>query len=140
MFETALSGGRSMSEMNGMALIEQERRRQIDVEGWTAEHDDVEHDGGEMLEAARCYLEADGPSAALSDRWPWDAEWWKPGDRARNLARAGALLMAERDRIQRRQGKMSPFAGIHHRRFIARRLSEIEDEIRSVAATLDSLN
>jgi len=30
--------------------------------------------------------------------WPWDA-WFKPKDRLRDLARAGALIAAEMDRI-----------------------------------------
>jgi hypothetical protein len=128
-----------MADTNGMALIEQERRRQVDVEGWTPEHDDAENGDGELREAARCYLEAEGPGAALPERWPWDVAWWKPRDRARNLIRAGALLMAERDRIQRRREK-NPFAGFNWRNFLGLRLAEVEDELRSVAATLDALN
>ena len=39
--------------------------------------------------------------------WPWDAAWWKPGDetdagRIRELEKAGALALAERDRLVRR--------------------------------------
>jgi hypothetical protein len=35
----------------GMELIADERKRQIDQEGWTAEHDDG-HDGRELARAA----------------------------------------------------------------------------------------
>ena len=33
-----------------------ERRRQIEVEGWTPEHDDQQHAGGELAVAAACYV------------------------------------------------------------------------------------
>jgi hypothetical protein len=89
--------------------IAEERRRQIEVEGWTAEHDD-EHKDGEMLKAASLYyanakgepltLRADGAPVG----WPWDAKWWNPKDRVQDLVRAGALCMAERDRLRRIKG------------------------------------
>lgn len=35
--------------------------------------------------------------------WPWEARFWKPcpDDRARELVKAGALIAAEIDRLQR---------------------------------------
>jgi hypothetical protein len=33
--------------------------------------------------------------------WPWDATWWKPKDRRSNLIRAGALMLAEKERLGR---------------------------------------
>jgi hypothetical protein len=34
--------------------------------------------------------------------WPWDQDWWKPSpDPIRNLVKAGALIAAEIDRLQR---------------------------------------
>lgn len=33
--------------------------------------------------------------------WPWATRWWKPKDRVRNLERAGALIIAELERIER---------------------------------------
>jgi len=39
--------------------------------------------------------------------WPWEASWWKPSDDPiRNLAKAGALIAAEIDRLQRKQGSL----------------------------------
>lgn len=37
--------------------------------------------------------------------WPFSQEWWKPtpDDRIRELAKAGALIAAEIDRLQRMQ-------------------------------------
>ncbi len=39
---------------NGIELIKQERERQIDVEGWTPEHDD-KHTDGSLAMVAACY-------------------------------------------------------------------------------------
>lgn len=82
-----------------------ERRRQIEVEGWTPEHDD-EHNHGELALAASCYAEQ-GPEPygvdypAIPVRWPWDADWWRPRDYRRNLVKAGALILAEIERLDR---------------------------------------
>lgn len=96
--------------------IHAERQRQIEVEGWTPEHDD-EHDDAEMLRAAVLYYHhatrpADWPLRMRSDGapvgWPWDKKWWKPKEpRRRNLIVAGALCLAERERIIRRHEKLT---------------------------------
>lgn len=95
-----------------------ERRRQVEAEGWTPKHDD-EHDKGEMARAAACYaLHAgscfawradayqsakphEGNPAAQDSLWPWDMQWWKPKDPRRDLVRAGALFLAELERLDR---------------------------------------
>ena len=94
----------------GAALIAAERQRQIDVEGWTPEHD-AEHRDAALLEAAACYLLAPylDPAARHGHtyprstlfRWPWALRFWKPspGDRLRELVKAGALIAAEIDRL-----------------------------------------
>ena len=33
--------------------------------------------------------------------WPWDAAWWKPATRQRNLVKATALIVAEIERNKR---------------------------------------
>lgn len=88
--------------MNGIESIAAERRRQIEVEGWTPEHDD-EHDSGEMAAAASCYSIAAfyKPYERFPVFWPWGKSWWKPKDRRSNLVRAGALIAAEIDRLDR---------------------------------------
>ncbi len=84
----------------------QERARQIEVEGWTPEHDD-EHDGGELVAAACSYaLEAtfDGFKSRgtwFHQLWPWDLKWWRPKNPLRDLDKAQALLAAERGRLMR---------------------------------------
>ncbi|CPG63269.1 gp38 [Burkholderia pseudomallei] len=81
-----------------------ERRRQVEQEGWTPEHDDA-HSTGDMALAAACYAAADNanyPPAEPPDLWPWDSDWWKPSDERRNLVKAGALIIAEIERLDRR--------------------------------------
>ena len=89
-----------------------ERQRQQSIEGWTPEHDDA-HKGGELSRAAGSY--AINAGAALffnggSDTsvcdtppygWPWGPEWWKPTNSRRDLVKAGALILAEIERIDR---------------------------------------
>lgn len=88
----------------GVEAIAAERRRQVTVEGWSPQHDDA-HDEGDLLAAAICYAEDAfwGPRGDPKPRdgWPWDAKWWKPKGKLRNLARAGALIAAEFDRTVR---------------------------------------
>ena len=76
-----------------------ERQRQIEVEGWTPEHDD-EHSGGGLAVAAACYATAyeGDPVPSL---WPWEDSWWKPKDRRSNRVRACALILAEIERLDR---------------------------------------
>lgn len=92
----------------GIAIAAQERLRQINVEGWTAEHDD-QHIAGEMAQAAACYamntinLSKAHKESILDLIWPpaWEIIWWKPRSRLLDLRRAVALLAAEIDRLIR---------------------------------------
>jgi len=110
--------------VTGAELIAAERKRQIEAEGWTPEHDD-DHDGGELALAACCYAtpiplyrKSDRPLAhniiQFYDPWPWDDGWDKRkrggnvpripdsnAERVRMLVKAGALVAAEIDRLQR---------------------------------------
>lgn len=84
-----------------------ERHRQVSVEGWTLEHDDGQKGAG-MTSAAGCYLlfSDDYPNAGHPPpMWPWAPKWWKPKDYRRDLVRAGALVLAEIERIDRRETK-----------------------------------
>ena len=93
---------REESEMKtGVELIADERKRQVEEEGWTPEHDDT-HDGMEMAEAAVSYvLSEDEFAHVVPTSWPWDEKWWKPTTYLRNLVKAGALIAAEIDRLLR---------------------------------------
>jgi hypothetical protein len=82
-----------------------ERQRQQSVEGWMPEHDD-EHCNGELAMAAVCYINETGTVNRNGGKpwgWPWDASWWKPNARRRNLVKAGALILAEIERIDRQE-------------------------------------
>jgi hypothetical protein len=87
-----------------------ERQRQVSIEDWTPEHDDA-HPCGEIAAFAALYAM---PSAARD--WPATEtgygdtfgaalcpEDWQPkfGDRRRELVKAGALVLAEIERMDR---------------------------------------
>lgn len=100
-----------------------ERKRQVEVENWTPAHDD-EHADGSMAAAAAYYAAHTAASAlpepseaAPSHRygmfqhadalWPWHISWRKPTDPRRNLVKAGALILAEIERLDRAEGRQS---------------------------------
>jgi len=105
--------------MGALEDIAAERQRQMDVEGWTPDHDDAAHDAGDLAAAAACYAlsgadslnpysQGDGVSVDQPDDWwPFDAAWWKPdiADPRRDLVKAGALILAEIDRLDRAASK-----------------------------------
>jgi hypothetical protein len=88
-----------------IAEIAAERCRQVEAEGWSADHDYHAHCNGELAKAAVCYaLEPKfGPETLdfIERWWPWERKWWKPKDRRRDLIRAGALIVAEIERLDR---------------------------------------
>jgi len=100
----------------GTVLIERERERQIAEEGWTSEHD-AQHVAGELCDAAACYADLSAAivrGASVEEikplilgfdsmlTWPFDDADFKPTeDPIRNLVKAGALIAAEIDRLQR---------------------------------------
>lgn len=86
-----------------------ERQRQVTAEGWTTEHDDSHHTG-EIALAAGCYAMyahhpdyyGTGPRENRVPRmWPWAEKWWKQAPPRRMLVKAGALILAEIERIDR---------------------------------------
>lgn len=91
--------------LTGAQLIAAERQRQIEVEGWDEGNDD-QYENDELLHAAAVYMSATCIyGSPLEDVvWPWDPEWFKPGepvDKIRCLTKAGAILAAEIDRLNR---------------------------------------
>lgn len=96
----------------GIQLISAERKRQITKENWSLHHDDA-HTRKQMANAAVSYIEAHAHPDTYSlkmgkpqkpcSEWPWAKFWWKPSiDPIRNLVKAGALIAAEIDRLQRK--------------------------------------
>jgi hypothetical protein len=116
-----------MDELTGAERIYKERTRQINVEGWTPEHDD-DHTDQSLALAAICYAAPEkiyvkrewATGVTFEDPWPdsWAAYWDKRAthesdntvpepdsysDKKRIdlLVKAGALIAAEIDRLQR---------------------------------------
>lgn len=84
--------------------VQAERRRQVEVEGWTHAHDDANYGDCSLAAAAATYALCDHPSQLKvcgADAWPWPDHWWKPTTYRRNLVKAGALILAEIERIDR---------------------------------------
>ena len=86
----------------GAEAIEAERIRQMTEENFQADADDL-YRQGELIQAAVCYArEHLGWAAGV---WPWPMRWWKPRTSRENLVRAGALIAAEIDRLDRAAAK-----------------------------------
>lgn len=93
---------------NALIDVTNERKRQIEAEGWNAKHDD-DHKAGVLASAGASYaLNAademyfgDGWVSPEPPPWPWASSWWKPKGARRDLVRAAALLLAEIERIDR---------------------------------------
>lgn len=91
-----------------------ERRRHVSEEDFTFEHDDM-HRNGEIAAAAGYYAlwasrrpdysvfnyGMKGDPKVEPRCWPWDLRWWKPKTPREDLVRAGALVIAEIERIDR---------------------------------------
>lgn len=95
----ALSTIAAPKEVHGLLTkaeedILKERSRQVVQEGWDAAHDD-QHRDNELSRAAACYV------IGNIGYWPWSLDWWKPTDRRRDLVKAGALIIAEIERLDR---------------------------------------
>lgn len=89
----------------GIELISEERTRQVQEEGYTTAHDISENDYGQLAFAAAAYACPPEANKAKGFKrthlFPWDSRAWKPSDdRIRELAKAGALIAAEIDRLQ----------------------------------------
>lgn len=89
----------------GIEIITEERKRQVDEEGYTARHDIEENELGQLAFAAAAYAcppEANKATGLKRTHlFPWDSRTWSPSDdRIRELAKAGALIAAEIDRLQ----------------------------------------
>lgn len=100
----------------GWNAILDERKRHREVHGYTETHDDS-HVQGELEKAATGYARADGPAAPRPADWPFDDTptcAWSPGSAYRNTIKAGALYVAEADRIERRRHRAQTEAGERH--------------------------
>lgn len=110
--------------MEMLERIRKEREAQLNTYGWTAEHDDT-HVDGELAMAAALYatpepmfvMRRNADNLCFEDAWPFDdADKRSRGldnellparkinyhKRMQDLVQAGALIVAELERLQRR--------------------------------------
>jgi hypothetical protein len=93
-----------------LAMIRYERQRQIADEGWTPAHDD-RHEDDELARAAATYVlplalrDRFPYPGSLPEHWPFAKRHYKPTphDRIRELVKAAALIVAEIERLQRKE-------------------------------------
>ncbi|BGD48113.1 hypothetical protein [Pseudomonas aeruginosa] len=79
--------------------VQAERRRQVEAEGWTPEHDDL-YCAAELPRAAAAYI-LNGANDEAPAIWPFSAKWWKPSTARRDMVKACALALAEIERLDR---------------------------------------
>lgn len=85
-----------------MQAVVAERYRQIEQEGWSTEHDDHDHDVGDLALAGAHYARyAGSDKTEVPGTWPWSDRWWKPAGFRRDLVKACALIVAEGDKFDR---------------------------------------
>ena len=97
------------AELDAIELILAERIRQVDGEGWTPAHDDVERREGQLAAAGASYALAVHQKALVHARtgsldvkpsaphpaWPFPILAWKPASMRRMAVKANALILAE---------------------------------------------
>lgn len=107
----------------GIELIAEERKRQIESEGYSIKHD-LEHNVREFIHAAITYTRSSDLSLhsetfkpgdnwhetnepfyreEVKCGWPWDEKSFKPTTPLRDLVKAGALIAAAIDRLNARK-------------------------------------
>ena len=109
-------------QANVFADVINERRRQVEAEGFDAAHD--AESNGELAIAAADYALAAGkhhdwdaeayrgqetPVGDSHDgcpQWPWAQSRWKPKSPREDLVRAAALILAEIERLDRRNARI----------------------------------
>jgi hypothetical protein len=90
---------------SSISLVLNERLRQIHIEKFDAKNDDM-HTNYSLARAAVCYA-VPPKFRTWDDRlitdiyWPWGPGVFKPTTWRRDLVKAGALILAELDRIER---------------------------------------
>ncbi len=97
------------AELAALELVLAERIRQVDGEGWTPAHDDLERREGQLAAAGASYALAvhqkalvhartgslDVKPSAAHARWPFSPLAWKPAGMRRMTVKAVALVLAE---------------------------------------------
>ncbi|MCT5895769.1 hypothetical protein LZM58_06730, partial [Pseudomonas aeruginosa] len=82
--------------------VQAERRRQVEIKGHSLEGDDG-YISGQLAAAAACYAlwAADVPMDLWERLWPWHRNWFKHGTPRQMMVKAGGLVLAEIERLDR---------------------------------------
>ncbi len=102
-------------ESRGVFVIDAERRRQLYQEGYDSRHD-REHVRGELADGAAAYAMTEeslkkymlwSPNPDVPSLWPFEEAMYKPtpNNRVRQLAKAGAMIAAEIDRLMDKENE-----------------------------------
>lgn len=86
--------------------IVEKRKRQIEVHGYDAAHDDA-HTDKSIARAAAAYAISAVSSAKGALIYPWDLDGFRPDGARNNLITAAALCIAEIERLDRAAAKAS---------------------------------
>ena len=99
--------------LKGTNDVYKERLRQIEI-GYGTDNDDG-YTGGELAAAGGCYafhaavVLHEGVPPSYGDNppgwWPFNAASWKPETARENLVKAAALIIAEIDKIDRKEAE-----------------------------------
>jgi len=102
-----------MSTFATVFSLYRERKRQLHEEGWTVEHDDL-HTRDQLARAAAAYTLPPSNQGRMQ-LWPWSIRFYKvvPDNRIRELEKAGALLIAEIERLKRER-KNNGYSARHY--------------------------
>ena len=104
---TSLIEHKPTAMKTGINTILEERLRQLTVKGYDSVHDDT-HKKGELYKAAALYAWPALSDYVLKHEWPEGKAFYHPSEpkfsreaEIRDLAKAGALIVAELDRLYR---------------------------------------
>jgi hypothetical protein len=104
-FDLALEALNAPDDTAALADIRRERTRQIEELKRLPEDDD-QYTDGQMADAAAAYaLVRTSGLAFAGDVWPWGAGDFKDSGERRNLVKAGALIVAEVERLDRAEAR-----------------------------------
>jgi len=102
----------TLGSSGGFELVAEERLEQIEKHKFDEERD-AQYVNGELVAMAQCYAATeydDENGLVISDEhkpdgWPFDdLRYWRPKNKVADLAKAGALYMAEQDRLNAPSG------------------------------------
>lgn len=109
--QSAKLGGTPIATQLAACDVLAERARQIEAESYTPERND-QYTSGQLADAASTYAWwarswnlPYAESTQAPTMWPWAAETWKPQPQRQMLIKAGALILAEIERLDRQKAR-----------------------------------